>query len=320
MQVSVVVPTYRRPDLLRRCLEALLRQRYEPDQFEIIVADDAVEAATKQLVKSFAGSCSSVLYVPVSARHGPAAARNTGWRLASGAIIAFTDDDCLPDSWWLAAGARAFAHPEVVAVTGKTIVPLSQEPTDYERNTAGLEASEFITANCFVRRGALADLGGFDESFTTAWREDSDLHFRLLDTGGKIVRVNDAVVVHPARQAPWCASLREQQKATFDALLYRKHPRHFRQRIQPRWPARYYLMAACVAAATGLMLAGQHFAGLVALGAWLALTLQFIALRLHNTSRDPRHVAEMVVTSLMIPFLSIYWRLLGAVRYRTMFW
>src|SRR5207248_7127815 len=103
-------------------------------------------------------------------------------------IIAFTDDDCVPDSGWLAAGLAAFSSPTVVAVAGQTVVPLPANPTDYERNVAGLEKSEFLTANCFVRSDVLAAVGGFDEQFTAAWREDSDLHFRLLDTGGTIAR------------------------------------------------------------------------------------------------------------------------------------
>ena len=194
MLVSVVVPTFRRPELLARCLEALLRQRLPADKYEVIVADDAASEETRQLVQSLASGKHCLRYVPVKGAHGPAAARNVGWKGARGQIIAFTDDDCIPDSGWLVAGAERLADPAVAAVTGQTIVPLPPRPTDHERNTAGLERSEFITANCFCRREVLAALGGFDERFTTAWREDSDLHFRLLDRGATIVRQASAVV------------------------------------------------------------------------------------------------------------------------------
>jgi len=208
----------------------------------------------------------------------------------------------------------------VVAVTGQTIVPLPPAPTDYERNTAGLEQSEFITANCFCRRDVLETLGGFDEDFTTAWREDSDLHFRLLDTGGRIVRVTSAVVVHPVRQAVWGVSLREQRKARFDALLFRKHRRHFRERIRPAWPWQYYLIVLTAAVTFGGAMAGAFSLVLVSLALWLLLTVEFVWRRLRNTTRSPSHMAEMVATSLVIPFLSVYWRLYGAVRYRVFFW
>src|SRR5690348_17598480 len=98
-------------------------------------------------------------------------------------------------------------------------MPLPVMPTDYERNESGLERAEFITANCFVRRGVLERLSGFDESFRMPWREDSDLHFRLLEAGFRVARAEDAIVVHPVRPAPWGVSLRQQKKVVFDALL-----------------------------------------------------------------------------------------------------
>ena len=320
MRVSVVVPTYRRPDLLARCLAALVRQKFPADECEVIVADDGAEEQAKQLVQSQVSDGVRLQYVAVTGCHGPAAARNAGWKAARGEIIAFTDDDCIPDSGWLAAGIAQFDDAEIVAVTGQTIVPLPPNPTDYDRNAAGLEASEFITANCFCRREALASVGGFDEAFTTAWREDSDLHFRLLDTGRRVVRAPAAVVIHPVRPAPWGASLKEQRKAMFDALLFRKHPERFRERIFPRCPWQYYGIAGSAIVAALAAILGYWLAAVVAGGMWMLLTLELILRRLRRTSHAPAHVAEMVVTSVAIPFLSIFWRLVGAVRFRTVFW
>ncbi|TMG77552.1 MAG: glycosyltransferase, partial [Betaproteobacteria bacterium] len=154
--VAVVVPTCGRPDLLRRCVAALEAQSLAADAYEIIVVDDTL------------------------ARRGPAATRNIGWRRAKAPIVAFTDDDTVPDADWLARGLAAF-EPGVDAVAGRIVMPLPATPTDYERNEQGLERAEFVTANCFVRRAVLQRLGGFDESFRLPWREDSDLHFRLLE-------------------------------------------------------------------------------------------------------------------------------------------
>jgi GT2 family glycosyltransferase len=320
MHVSIVIPTYRRPDLLSRCLAALARQRLAAGEMEVIVADDEPGEATRREVEAFGNAHFHLLYVPVTGTQGPAAARNAGWRAARGEIIAFTDDDCIPDSGWLAAGIEPFADPAVVAVTGQTIVPLPPEPTDYERNTAGLERGEFITANCFCRRSVLVALGGFDERFTTAWREDSDLHFRLLDTGGKVVRACSAVVVHPVRKAVWGISLREQRKSAFDALLFRKHPRHFRERIKPSWPWSYYVIALSAAVALASARQGRVSMALAAAAVWLFFTLRFCWKRLKNTAKSRSHVAEMLVTSAAIPFVAIFWRLYGAVRFRALFW
>jgi glycosyltransferase involved in cell wall biosynthesis len=320
MQVSVVIPTFRRPELLARCLAAISRQRLPAKQFEVIVADDAADDATRRQVESLACGEFRPLYLPVVGHHGPAAARNTGWRDARGEIIAFTDDDCIPDSGWLAAGIEPFIDPAVIAVTGQTIVPLPPCPTDYERNVAGLEQSEFLTANCFCRRDVLLALGGFDERFTTAWREDSDLHFRLLDLGGNVRRVTSAVVVHPVRKGAFGISLCEQRKSLFDALLFRKHPRHFRERIRPTCPSHYYAILAAALIAIIAAARGHWFICLTATAIWLGLSIAFCLRRLRGTSHAPAHLAEMAVTSLLIPFLSIFWRLVGAVRYRVAFW
>src|SRR5690606_20874831 len=111
LKVSVVVPTYRRPDLLERCLSALLAQDLPPDAYEIIVADDGPSSDTAELVSRMTRvQGPALLYVPVTATQGPAGARNAGWHTARADLIAFTDDDTQPDPGWLSAGLRAFEH------------------------------------------------------------------------------------------------------------------------------------------------------------------------------------------------------------------
>src|SRR4051812_48386246 len=118
MRVSVVIPTYRRPDLLGRCLAALAAQDFDPSAYELLVADDAASDATRKQVEALTAH-PAVRYVPVTGPHGPAAARNAGWRAARGPVIAFTDDDCIPDRGWLAAGVGVLERdPELAAVTG----------------------------------------------------------------------------------------------------------------------------------------------------------------------------------------------------------
>ncbi len=233
-----------------------------PDEYEVLIADDAASEATRRQVEDFAAEgMGAVRYLPVTKTHGPAAARNVGWRAAHAPLIAFTDDDTVPHAGWLEAGAGALERDaELAAVTGQVVVPLPPTPTDYERNEAGLEGAEFVTANCFCRRDVLETLGGFDERFTSAWREDSDLHFRLLKHGAKLRKVPTAVVVHPVRPAPWGVSLRMQRKSLFDALLSKKHSALYRKHIR-RWPPLDYygmilaVFAALVAAACGVMMA-----------------------------------------------------------------
>jgi GT2 family glycosyltransferase len=283
-QVSVVVPTCGRPALLARCLQALESQSLPRDQYEVIVAEDRH-------------------------RDGPATARNQGWRRARAPIVAFTDDDCIPDHDWLRRGLEALAGG-AHAVCGRIVMPLTGAPTDYERDAQGLERAEFVTANCFVRKFMLERVGGFDERFRLAWREDSDLHFGLLAQGARIVREPRAIVVHPVRPANWGVSLRQQRKIMFDALLFKKHPRLYRERIRaaPRWDY-------CVIVASLLVAPFWTPAWLV----WLLFTGRFFVQRLHGTSRAPAHLLEMILTSIAIPPVAVFWRLVGALRFKVAF-
>ncbi len=314
MLVSVVVPTYRRPDRLARCLASLAGQDFDPWAFEVIVADDAADESTRRQVEA-----AGARYVAVVGRHGPAAARNAGWRGAEGSIIAFTDDDCLPDPRWLAEGVATLGRERADAASGRIVVPVPGSPTDYERDAAGLEAAEFATANGFCRREALEAVGGFDERYAAAWREDSDLQFALLAAGRSIARAPSAVVVHPVRPAPWGVSLRQQRKGLFDALLFKKYPALYRARIGASLPRHYYASVVALAATASGLAAGSPRLALASGLAWAILTAHFCARRLRQTSKRAAHVAEMVVTSALIPPLSVFWRLYGALKFRVLF-
>lgn len=317
---SIVVPTYRRNDLLRTCLEKLAVQSFPAAHYEIVIADDAGLPETKSLVEQFAARADCpVRYIAVSAAHGPAAARNAGWQAARGGIIAFTDDDCQPEPDWLREGVACLHKSNAAAATGKVIVPLPAEPTDYERDCAGLGHGEFVTANCFCQREALQAVGGFDERFKTAWREDSDLQFTLLEHGYHIVRAPAAVVVHPVRPASWGVSLRQQKKTAFNALLYKKHRELYRTRIHPT-PSNYYAIAASLGGLVAGTATGFTHVAVLAAVCWAALTADFCRRRLRGTSLAPSHVMEMAVTSALIPPLSLYWHVRGMLAERVWFY
>jgi len=319
---SIVVPTKGRPQLLNRCIASLVLQRFDPERFEIIVVDDGPSDEVRDVVSGWIEHTAEhgphIRYIGSTGPHGPAAARNHGWRVARGAIIAFTDDDTIARADWLANGLREF-DDDVQAVCGRIIMPLAGTPTDYQLDAKNLETAEFVTANCFCRKAVLETLGGFDERFRFAWREDSDLHFRLLDHQANIVHSTKAVMMHPIRPAGWGVSLQQVKKVQFDALLYKKHPTLYRQRIRatPRWD--FYLIVAALAvgvvAALGGMASAATLAGLV----WLFMTARFCAQRLRRTSHAPSHVVEMAVTSALIPPLAVFWRAVGAWKFRVGF-
>jgi GT2 family glycosyltransferase len=201
MRFSVVIATYNRRDLLQRCLAAVTRLDY-PD-YEVVVADDgstdgSVEAAQRVFPQ--------VTYVPHPANTGEPAARNRGVRAARGAIIAFTDDDCVPPPDWLRRHARYYADPRVGAVGGPQIC---HAPNFYEyfdvvhcsprfevlQTIERIDAYEhLLTGNMSVRREVIERVGPFDEQFMTGC--DSDFIRRVSRAGYLFVRDPELTVAH----------------------------------------------------------------------------------------------------------------------------
>jgi glycosyltransferase involved in cell wall biosynthesis len=322
VKVSVVIPTFKRPYLLGKCLLNLSRQSFDRDLYEIITVTDGPDAETRRVVNelreklNFDFQCWSL-----PKKGGPAAARNYGWRQAHGELIIFTDDDCLPEEnfisgFWEAYGKRG---NECVVFTGKVIVPRSEPPTDYENNIAHLETAEFVTANCACAKSCLQKVGGFDEEFLAAWREDSELQFKFISHQIPILSVPESRVVHPVRTARWGVSLSEQKKSMYNALLYKKYPTLFREKIfkSPLWS--YYAIDILLLAAVASLFIQKPIVTVLLTAGWLMMVSFFIHRRLNRTSRSVSHVTEMIFTSLLIPILSVFWTLYGAFRFKTWF-
>jgi glycosyltransferase involved in cell wall biosynthesis len=285
-------------------------------EFEIIVVSDGPDEATASALANWPGKPANLRYLPMPVKKGPAAARNYGWQNAQANLIAFTDDDTLPHKNWLNAYLQTYIGEKLAAFTGKVIVPLPSYPTDFALNTAGLETADFVTANCACTRQALQITQGFDERFAMAWREDSDLHFKILQAGICLQKVEEAVIVHPVREADWGVSIREQKKTLFNALLYKKYPELYNQYIKAKPPATYYIILLALLIAVIALLSYHNAIALIALAVWLLFTLQFALKRLNHTSHTASHVFEMLYTSAIIPFASVYWHFYGLYKYR----
>ncbi len=323
IELSVVVPTYRRAILLWQCLEALVEQEFDKDRYEIIVVSDGPDVYLRAMINDFVRDYDDLPHIIIHylpKKKGPAAARNAGWRMAGGRLIVFTDDDCVPQPGWIARYWNAYLRQhDPVAFTGTCIVPCPSRPTDYEKNVSQLCEAEFITANCACSKTALQRVDGFDEAFPSAWREDSELQFKLLESKVPVIHVPEAVVYHPIRKAGWGVSLKEQGKSRYNALLYKKHPRLYKERISrhPLW--NYYLMVVLFFMGVIALIARQQPLGMAAFGGWMLLVISFTVRRLRYTRHSVGHIAEMLLTSALIPFLSVFWTLYGAWKYKVVF-
>jgi hypothetical protein len=320
--ISVVIATHNKPHLLSHCLAGLLRQRFDSSRYEIIVADAASDSCTRDIVADWAMHAKRngprITYVSSNGARGLAAARNRGWRAARGSIVAFTCDDTVARADWLQNGWNAF-EPDVQAVWGRIVVPYANLSGDYERHPMNLERMEFPAANCFCRKQLLEELGGFDERFTMAWRDDADLYFRLLERSDYVVHAPAVVTTRPIRRAPWGESLRQQRRAQLDALLYKKHPKLYRQKIRrsDQWEC-YMIVVALLSFAVALAM-DQPVVAASAVATWLFLTAWFGAERLPTGRKTFGGVTEAIVASVLVPPLTVFWRLAGALKFRVPF-
>jgi len=225
--VSVIIPTKNRPELLRRCIRAVLEQTTAVD-FEVVVVNDAGCPLNEVFVRD-----PRVRIVDGPSR-GPAAARNVGLATASGEIILFTDDDAIPQSGWLdAASGTLLRHADAVGVVGRVVAPAYDHLYEHAvANDGGV--GNFLTCNVAYRRQILLELGGFDTGFQYPHAEDRDLGYRMQQIG-KVLFEPAMLVVHPARPVTARDVIRRGRFVESDWRLFLKHP-HTRT---PRWSTRW---------------------------------------------------------------------------------
>jgi histidinol-phosphate phosphatase family protein len=318
---DLVVPTTGRPSLA--VLLRALSVGHGPRAAALVLADDRPRPDRAGLAALAPDGVADRVVVVATHSRGPAAARNAGWRAADAPWVVFLDDDVVPDCDWperLAADLRGLPAA-VGGVQGRLRVPrpAGRRPTDWERNVAGLEGARWATADMAVRRRALAEVGGFDERFPRAYREDSDLGLRLRTRRWTIVR-GAREVEHPVASAgPWI-SLRKQAGNADDALMGALHGRGWREAAgapRGRLPAHAATTTAGVAAVAAFA-GGRRWAAALAGGAWLAATGELAWRRIAPGPRTAGEVATMLVTSVLMPPVATGHAATGRVRARTL--
>ncbi len=240
---SVIVCTRNGKSRIDACLRAISEMSFGP--FETIVIDDGSSDGTAAFVAERFPSV-RLYSIPPS---GLSAARNKGAAMASGEILAFTDDDCEPDKEWIIRLDRAFQDSDIAAAGGPNLPPPPKNPTEAVVCSAPGAPSHVLLddttaehipgCNLAVRKRVFNEIGGFDPAFRTAG-DDVDFCWRLSDHRFRIEFVPGAFVWHWRR--PSLRAFLAQQKGYGKAekLLIRKHPERFTKAGEARWKGFVY--------------------------------------------------------------------------------
>ena len=252
---TVVIPTRNRPAQLDRCLEAVSRLDYPG--FDTLVVDNAPSSPLARQVAARWGA-RYLLEPAVGVSH----ARNAGARSCATEIVAYLDDDCVPERGWLAALAAEFRDAAVIAVTGAIHppgfdpnAPVSAEPRlgyepprKWKRLDRGqprwFEMASFGgigdgAGNMALRRAAFRAWAGFDGRLgagTAMPGGDEHLAFAsLIEAGYAIIHTPAAIVQHPrprSLEELKAVELRAYRAAAAYATLLLVESRHRRELLR----------------------------------------------------------------------------------------
>jgi cellulose synthase/poly-beta-1,6-N-acetylglucosamine synthase-like glycosyltransferase len=196
LALSVVIPSYRRAEALKSCLEALAAQRLQPLEVIVVLRVDDSEGL------SVASSLPGIRVLTVE-EPGQVAALNCGCGAARGDIIAITDDDAQPRPDWLQAMAERFlTDPRIGAVGGRDVVHYGGGIVDGEAKRVGHISWWGRRVGNHHLRSSLQDvdfLKGANMAFRATAREPFD---RLLHGRGAQV-CNDLEATWSVRRRGW---------------------------------------------------------------------------------------------------------------------
>jgi succinoglycan biosynthesis protein ExoM len=205
--ISVCVPTYKRPQMLARCLGALTTQEQRDFTYSIVVVDNDAEQSAKSLVKGWeSGSATGISYVP-EPEQNISRARNTAVANAHGEYVAFIDDDEFPEPAWLLTLYETCQRFSVDGVLGPVLPHYAGTPPDwlvrsglcvrssFPTGTALRDSRYMRTGNVLFRKRIVEELDApFDPRLGRSGGEDADFFDRMLAAGRTFVWCDEARV------------------------------------------------------------------------------------------------------------------------------
>jgi glycosyltransferase involved in cell wall biosynthesis len=281
MKVSVVIPAYNAQQTIAEAVEQSVAQAKGPMEVEVVVVDDGSVDDTAKIAES-AGAT-----VIKQENAGPAAARNRGWKSATGQVICFTDSDCVPMSGWLENLLDGFRDRQVGAVAGSYEIAntgswlahwVHQEIIERHKRMPPFVRA-FGSYNVAIPRYMLEATGGFDPKYRQASGEDNDLSYRIIKKGWRIAFRPQAKVAHHHPERVWKYLLEQYRHGFWRAKLYQDHPNMLRgddyTRLRDRLEPIFVLgiLACAILAVFGII--DSNWPLLILLGAYTAIHLSW---------------------------------------------
>jgi glycosyltransferase involved in cell wall biosynthesis len=202
IDLSIVIPTYNRPNFLLECINSILNQNTRHN-FEIIVICDGTDSRIDKLMLKFK-KLKNIKYF-VQKKLGPAAARNVGIKHSRAKIITFLDDDCIVNKNWIENILLAHKkHPNINhAIAGRldpvTNCLVSEFSKGLESRASADNSTIFYPSmvnNVSYKRETLNKIKGFDESFKNASGEDVEYNYRLYNKNIRTIYVENILIKH----------------------------------------------------------------------------------------------------------------------------
>jgi GT2 family glycosyltransferase len=205
LRVSVIINTLDRTRQLERTLQSLRQLRYPA--FEVVAVHGPCRDDTLEVLRRFAPP----IRIGACPEPNLAMSRNIGVAMARGDIVAFLDDDAIPEPDWLDRLASGFADPGVGGAGGfirdrdgvrfqhrVIVADRLGEAEKFPAMPPELGPHRYFSptgTNVAIRREALLSIGGFDEEYAY-FLDETDVNLRLVQAGWRLVSIPDAEVHH----------------------------------------------------------------------------------------------------------------------------
>ena len=236
MDISVVISTFNRREMVKRTLETLFAQTFPVDKYELIVVVDGSTDGTAAMLRALKPACR--FRVIEQENRGLAGARNTGFRAAVADLVLFLDDDMMCDPGLVAAHVAVHKATSQLVAFGVIFLSADSPPSlaaeCFNREIGAFHLSqsqssqtpwqkiECVFSNTSLSRASLVEAGGFDETFRM--REDLELGVRLCNAGLQAWYIDNAVAYHFYNKSIRDLVRDAEAFAAADVMFAHKHP------------------------------------------------------------------------------------------------